>query len=71
MIENWRAVVGYEGHYEVSDQGRVRSLDRLVEFKDGRSRLFRGLPQKEIAGFFDIDPSRVSDIKNGHRWGHL
>ena len=28
--EQWRPVVGYEGLYEVSDQGRVRSLD-LVE----------------------------------------
>lgn len=27
--EEWRAVVGYEGLYEVSDQGRVRSLDRF------------------------------------------
>jgi hypothetical protein len=27
--EQWRAVPGYEGLYEVSDQGRVRSLDRL------------------------------------------
>lgn len=24
--EEWRPVVGYEGYYEVSDQGRVRSL---------------------------------------------
>ena len=27
--ERWRPVVGFEGSYEVSDQGRVRSLDRL------------------------------------------
>jgi hypothetical protein len=27
--EEWRAVPGYEGTYEVSDQGRVRSLDRI------------------------------------------
>ena len=26
--EEWRPVVGYEGLYEVSDHGRVRSLDR-------------------------------------------
>lgn len=26
--EEWRPVVGYEGLYEVSDQGRVRSLPR-------------------------------------------
>lgn len=28
MIEEWRPVVGYEGLYEVSSYGRVRSLDR-------------------------------------------
>lgn len=30
-MENWKAVPGCEGSYEVSDQGRVRSLDRVVE----------------------------------------
>ena len=29
MNETWRPVVGYEGSYEVSDCGRVRSLDRI------------------------------------------
>jgi hypothetical protein len=29
-LEQWRPVVGYEGRYEVSDHGRVRSLDRTV-----------------------------------------
>ena len=33
--ENWLPVVGYEGIYEVSNQGRVRSLDRAL--LDGRS----------------------------------
>lgn len=28
LNETWKAVVGYEGIYEVSDIGRVRSLDR-------------------------------------------
>lgn len=27
MVEIWKAVVGFEGRYEVSDLGRVRSLD--------------------------------------------
>lgn len=36
--EEWRPVVGYEGMYEVSDQGRVRSLDRV----DSIGRLRRG-----------------------------
>lgn len=29
--ENWKDVVGYEGLYAVSDQGRVKSLERVVE----------------------------------------
>lgn len=33
-IEEWRAVPGYEGIYEVSDAGRVRSLDRVTN--DGK-----------------------------------
>ena len=31
MVEEWRSVLGYEGLYEVSDQGRVRSLARTVK----------------------------------------
>jgi hypothetical protein len=31
MAERWRAVPGYEKCYEVSDQGRVRSLTRRVD----------------------------------------
>lgn len=31
MQEVWKPVPGYEGVYEVSNQGRVRSLDRYVE----------------------------------------
>ena len=30
IVEEWRAVVGFEGRYEVSNMGRVRSLDRWV-----------------------------------------
>lgn len=33
--EQWRPVVGYEGAYEVSDLGQVRSMDRLVPCKGG------------------------------------
>lgn len=33
--EEWRAVVGYEGLYEVSDLGRVRSMPKEVLRADG------------------------------------
>lgn len=38
MIEEWRPVVGCEGLYEVSNFGRVRSLDRWVKANSGRRR---------------------------------
>lgn len=38
MEEIWKPVVGYEGFYEVSNIGRVRSLARIVECNDGRKR---------------------------------
>lgn len=41
--EQWRPVVGYDGVYEVSDHGNVRSLDRMVQIRDdGRQRHERG-----------------------------
>lgn len=35
MEENWKPVIGFEGQYEVSDKGNVRSLRRLIEGKSG------------------------------------
>lgn len=42
MAEEWRAVVGYEGRYEVSDMGRVRSVDRVVVASNGAVRHLAG-----------------------------
>lgn len=41
-MEKWKSIPGYEGYYEVSDQGRVRSLDRYVKCKGG-TRLVKGV----------------------------
>ena len=30
MIERWRDITGFEGYYQVSDHGRVRSVRRTV-----------------------------------------
>jgi predicted XRE-type DNA-binding protein len=43
MPEEWRPVVGYEGLYEVSSLGQVRSVDRIVIYPNGKSnRNFKG-----------------------------
>ncbi|MBP5421432.1 MAG: hypothetical protein J6Y78_03210 [Paludibacteraceae bacterium] len=40
--EVWRPVKGYEGLYEVSNYGRVRSLDRIVYRQNGNAYRLRG-----------------------------
>lgn len=41
-IERWKDVVGYEGYYQVSDLGRVRSMDRFVKHYQGSVRNWKG-----------------------------
>ena len=41
MIEEWRPIEGYEGLYEVSNLGRVRSLDRYVKYSNGQIHLHK------------------------------
>ena len=47
--EIWKDVPGYEGLYQVSDSGRVRSLDRYIEYSDGRLFFYKSkiLKQRE------------------------
>lgn len=41
-VEIWKPVVGFEGLYEVSNLGRIKSLERLVTDKNGkRTRRFK------------------------------
>lgn len=40
--EEWRSIPGWAGFYEVSSQGRVRSLTRRVVRSDGRAMTVRG-----------------------------
>ena len=41
--EIWKDVVGYEGIYEVSSVGRIRSVDRFVIEKSGREKFIHGV----------------------------
>lgn len=40
MTDEWRPVVGWEGFYEISAGGKVRSINRIVHFSDGRVRQY-------------------------------
>jgi hypothetical protein len=57
MSERWKAVPGYEGWYEVSDRGRVRSMERVT--CHGHTRKQRVLrPGYDRGGYLKIDLSR-------------
>lgn len=56
MSEQWLPVVGYAGLYEVSDQGRVRSVGHWANSKPGVRKLIRG---------------RVLRLNPAHRGGYL
>lgn len=40
--EVWKPLVGFEEAYEVSSVGRVRSVNRVVEFRNGQVRKYLG-----------------------------
>jgi hypothetical protein len=71
--ERWRPVVGYEGYYDVSNLGRVRSLDRLVFHKDGKTRRQKGVvlsPGLTDTGRLTVSLS-VSDVAQSHHVPNL
>lgn len=49
MEETWKSVVGYEGLYEVSNLGNVRSVDRYVH-SEYRSHTVKGISIKQHLG---------------------
>lgn len=59
--EAWRPVVGYEGSYEVSNLGRVRSLDRVAWTKACKRR----------CGFFRTLKGRILELHPDGKAGYL
>lgn len=54
--EIWKDIPSYEGYYQVSNNGRLRSLDRLIHDAGGRTRLRRGV-------IFNPKPDRRGRIR--------
>ena len=66
MEEEWRDVKGYEGLYQVSNLGRVKSLERFVKREDGK---INHIMERILS--FQINPRsgrpQLSLNKNNHR----
>lgn len=61
LHEEWRPIVCFEGFYEISCQGNLRSVDRYVKSPKGGVMLRRGRPMKKNTnrhGYVDVKLSR-------------
>ena len=74
MSEVWKAISGYEGLYEVSDLGNIRSLDRVIKSKHNGTTVKKGrilTPfYEERKGYYQVKLSKngkntPKDPKNG------
>lgn len=68
-MEVWKPVVGYEGLFEVSSTGRVRSLTREVLYKDGRVREHKGQllsPWVDHHGYYRVSLKLHQVVKHKH-----
>lgn len=60
MSEIWKDIPGYEGYYQISNMGNVKSLDRAIE-KGGRLHYIKGHPlrqSKTCHGYYIIGFSK-------------
>lgn len=68
-VEQWRSIAGHEGAYEVSDHGRVRSLDRTIGGqKPGSTRRWKGrvLTLVLAEGYQKVSLSKDGEVRQHH-----
>ena len=65
MPKHWKDVVGYDGLYQVSDRGEVRSLERLAKSRNKGMRLVRAriLCDANVKGYRYVHLSKNGEHK--------
>lgn len=65
--EIWLPVVDYEGYYEISNLGNLRSVDRIVRHKSSGTMLRRGRPMRQNKnryGYVDVKLGKLGVEKS-------
>jgi hypothetical protein len=65
-MEVWKDIKDYEGFYQVSNLGRVRSIDRIVNSKSGSRRLLKGCiikQQKSNSEYLRVELNKKNKAK--------
>lgn len=65
-MEIWKDVVGYEGYYQVSNKGNVKTVERTVKFgkqiRTVSEKIREQVPDKR--GYFTVILSKDNKVKN-------
>jgi hypothetical protein len=62
-MENWKDIQGYEGLYQISDNGVVKGVDRVLSYNANKTKQWKGKVIKTIVDHLGY--CRVSLCKNG------
>lgn len=65
-LEIWKDIPGYEGYYQASNLGNIKSLERFAVHKNGNSHLVKEKIFKPqlVRGYFKVTFCRDSKFKN-------
>lgn len=67
MDEIWKNIKNYEGYYQASNLGRIRSIDRIINEKNGKKRMQKGRLLKfsiNKKGYFVSAFSKNGNVKS-------
>lgn len=68
MEEIWKDIEGYEGFYQVSNKGRIRSLDRIVKSDTRSSQFLKGsiksLIQNKSTNYITVSLTKFGKTKS-------